>query len=665
MVFSVQELHIEYGARVLFDSLSFVVDRGERIAFAGQNGAGKSTLMKCVAGIIEPDRGRVIRPKYCDVGYLPQDGIHISGASLINEVQGAVGDILQLQQEVEELSETLQQTPSDAEGYMDLLEEIGHRELLLQERDAATLRPRVESILRGLGFKKADFDRDCGEFSGGWQMRIALAKLLLQEPDILLLDEPTNHLDIQSQRWIEQFLRSYRGAICIISHDVALLDSLVTRTIAFHHGKAEEYAGNFSFFLRESVARKEVLKRQAKAQEREIAKTQQFIDRFRAKASKATQAQSRMKQLEKVQRIEIDEDDAVMSFKFPPPPTSGHTVVKLEKVCKAYGPITLMDNFDLHIEKNDRIAIVGVNGSGKSTFSRLISQTEDADSGSCELGLHTQLAFFSQTHADVLDDNQTVLECVEAAASRETRPMVRNILGCFLFRGDDVFKKIGVLSGGERSRVALVCMLLHPANFLIMDEPTNHLDFQSQSVLQQALLDYPGSYCIVSHNRQFLDPIVTKVLEFRLGHPPRLFYGNVSKYIESVELEERRLKSEANARPATPTAAAQPSATQLNRKEQKRLQAELRQRKAKEVKPLQDELVKVEQGIANCETLKEKLSAALQDPANMSDNQKLMEFTQQYQQASRDEEKFFTRWEELSTAIERAEAAIAEELGLS
>ena len=374
-------------------------------------------------------------------------------------------------------------------------------------------------------------------------MRIALAKLLLKEPEVLLLDEPTNHLDIQSQRWLEQSLRTYRGAICIISHDVALLDSLVTRTIAFHHGRAEEYSGNFSFYLQESKARKEILLRQAKAQQKEIAKTQAFIDRFRAKATKASQAQSRIKQLEKIELIEVEDDDAVMSFHFPPPPPGGNTVVHLRKVGKAYGPITLLKDYDFTMEKGDRIAIVGVNGSGKSTFTRLISGTEAPDSGEFSFGHHTQVAFFSQTHADILDNEQTILECVEAAASRETRPLVRNILGCFLFRGDDVFKKIGVLSGGERSRVALVCMLLKPANFLIMDEPTNHLDFQSQDVLQQALAEYPGSYCIVSHNRRFLDPIVNKVLEFRPGLPPRLFYGNVSQYIESIEAEERRLKA--------------------------------------------------------------------------------------------------------------------------
>ncbi len=658
MVFAVQDLHIEFGPRVLFDSLSFVVERGERIAFAGQNGAGKSTLMKCIVGVQEPDHGKVLLPKHTHVGYLPQDGIHISGRPLLDEVLGSVGNIVELQQTVDELSAELQKLPADSEEYRDTLEEIGHLELVLQDRDAASLRPRTESILRGLGFSEADFSRDCGEFSGGWQMRIALARLLLQEPEVLLLDEPTNHLDIQSQRWLEQNLRNYRGAICIISHDIALLDNLVTRTIAFHHGRAEEYSGNFSFYLKESKARKEILLRQAKAQQREIAKTQAFIDRFRAKATKASQAQSRIKQLEKIELIEVEDDDAVMSFHFPPPPPGGNTVVHLEKASKAYGPIRLLEGYDFRMDKGDRIAIVGVNGSGKSTFTRIISGTEAPDSGKFSFGHHTQVAFFSQTHADVLNNEQTVLECVEAAASRETRPLVRNILGCFLFRGDDVFKKIGVLSGGERSRVALVCMLLKPANFLIMDEPTNHLDFQSQDVLQAALAEYPGSYCIVSHNRQFLDPIVNKVLEFRLGHAPRLFHGNVSQYIETVEAEERRLKEVANAS-TSPAAQASPSVGIANKKDARRARALERERRSRIIKPLQNELEQVELSIAEKDEEKSAISAELEKPENMCDNQKLMELTQRFQALERESEALYTRWEELTTAIEQAEAELA------
>ena len=652
VVLAVQNLHIQYAARVLFHDLSLTLAEGERIAFAGQNGAGKSTLMKCIAGIIEPDSGTVVLPKGTEVGYLPQEGIHISGKPLFDEVQSALDGILDLSARIDALSVSLASLQPGSAEHTSVLEEIGELELELHDRDATRLKPRTESILRGLGFSESDFTRDCGEFSGGWQMRIALAKLLLKEPEALLLDEPTNHLDLQSQRWVEQYLKNYRGAIIIISHDVALLDALVTRTIAFHHGRAEEYAGNFSFFLSESAARKEVLKRQYKAQQRELAKTQAFIDRFRYKATKASLVQSRIKQMEKIERIELEDDDAVMNFHFPPPPPGGHTVVKLDRVSKAYGNIRLLDNYNFDMARSDRIAIVGVNGAGKSTFTRLISGVEQPDAGTCSFGHHTEAAFFSQTHADILDPEQTVLECVTAAASRETAPLVRNLLGCFLFRGDDVFKRIGVLSGGERSRVALVCMLLKPANFLIMDEPTNHLDFQSQSVLQRALLDYPGSYCIVSHNRSFLDPIVNKVLEFRPGQPPRLFHGNVSHYLEKVEGEERQMKPPVG----TQTDASRTPAG--DRREKRRAEAEIRRKKAQMLKPLQQELAEVETAIAAREQRKGEIAGALGQPDILTDNERLMELTQEFQANERNLEAAFSRWAELSEEIERVSAGI-------
>lgn len=656
MVLSVQNLKVQFAARVLFKELSFTVEAGERIALAGHNGAGKSTLMKCIAGIQEQDEGEIILPKHFQVGYLPQEGIHISGISLIDEALSAFSDLWELQREIDEMTEALQELDPRSSTYSDLLDKIGARELVLHNHDLARLKPKTESILRGLGFKDSDFTRDCGEFSGGWQMRIALAKLLLREPEILMLDEPTNHLDIQSQRWMEQYLHNYRGAIIIISHDISLLDALVTRTIAFYHGRAEEYSGNFSFFLKESAARKEILLRQKKNQEREIAKTKQFIDRFRSKSSKATLVQSRIKMLDKVELIEIEDDDAIMNFRFPEPPQGAHSVVKLENVSKNYGPISILDHYNLEITKGDRIAIVGVNGAGKSTFSRLISGTEEPSDGKVVMGYHTHIAFFSQTHADDLDPDQTVLESVEAAASRETAPIVRNLLGCFLFRGDDVFKKVGILSGGERSRVALVRMLLHPANFLILDEPTNHLDFQSQQVLQRALLEYPGSYCIVSHNRSFLDPIVTKVIEFRPGCPPRTFIGNVSDYIAKTE-EENTIKARLTILPDSASSATRGTIVPpvADRKVQKRIEAELRQLKARYLRPLQQKLEELEEAIARHEQSKEEIATALSEPDIASDSDKILELTRQFQDADRALENAYTQWADVSEQIEHKE----------
>lgn len=656
MVLAVQNLRVQYGARVLFNDLSFTIEDGERIALAGHNGAGKSTLMKCIAGLNEPASGSIIHSKHCQVGYLPQEGIHVRGRKLVDEAMSAFADLMDIQQRIDALTQDMAGLDPRSAAYSEVLNEIGELELVLHAHDTARLRPRTESILRGLGFKDRDFDRDCGEFSGGWQMRIALAKLLLREPEVLLLDEPTNHLDIQSQRWMEQYLRTYRGAIVIISHDVALLDSLVSRTIAFYHGRAEEYAGNFSYFLKESELRKEILLRQKKAQDREIAKTKEFIDRFRYKATKASLVQSRIKQLEKVELIEVEEDDAVMDFHFPTPPAGGHSVVKLEKVSKNYGPISILDNFDFEIVKGDRIAIVGVNGAGKSTFSRLVSGGEEPTAGRVTMGHHTRIAFFSQTHADDLNPDKTVLECVEAAATRESAPMVRNLLGCFLFRGDDVHKSVGVLSGGERSRVALVCMLLHPANFLILDEPTNHLDIQSQQVLQKALAEYPGSYCIVSHNRSFLDPIVTKVLEFVPGEKPRLYIGNVSDYLEKVERDQAL---GAAARSAAAGGTEQGGGG--DRKARRRMEAEIRQKKTRLLRPLQEKLEGLEAEISRLETEKTDITTRLEQPETAADTDAVMELTMRFQQADRQLEACFSQWAELSEEIEETEARIEAE----
>ena len=656
---SVQSLRVEYGARVLFDDLSFSVQPRERIAFAGHNGAGKSTLMKCVAGVIKPSSGAIHSPKGTRFGYLPQEGIHVRGRTLWQETESAFGETLALREKIDRLSAELEKLDPRSSPYGDLLEEIGELELLLDDTDPARMKPRIESVLKGLGFKTKDFTRDCSEFSGGWQMRIAMAKLFLQEPEVLLLDEPTNHLDIDTQVWVEQYLVTYPGAILLISHDRALLDTLCTRTIAFSNGRAEEYAGNFSYFERESVIRKETQLKQYESQQREINEIQRFIDRFRASANKATLVQSRIKMLDKIVRIpQPERADAVMNFKFPPPPNSGQMVAKLEKVSKAYGPIRIFDGFDFEIQKGEKFAIVGPNGAGKSTFCRLITGQEEPDTGSHGFGHKVATSFFSQNHADELDPEKTVLETVEAAASRESMPHARNLLGCFLFRGDDVFKKVGVLSGGERSRVALVCMLLRPANFLILDEPTNHLDMQSQDVLQRALIDYPGSVMIVSHNRTFLDALVTKTLEFRPGEHPRLYAGNITYYLEK-SAEER--SGVAVSKPAPSVTASTPqknSVPGVNRKEQRRLEAEARELKSKVLKPLEAEFETLEIKIAELESAQASLTASLSSEEVAGDSAKLRETTNAVSKLTTALETAYTRWGALSEEIERVRAKL-------
>lgn len=655
---AIKNLKVEFGSRVLFDDLTFSVMPKERISFAGHNGAGKSTLMKCIASIIEVSSGEINKPKYCNIGYLPQEGIHIKGVTLWDETETAFAEAKQLQEDIDRLSDRLTTLDTKSEEFLNLLDTIGDLELKLEHFDPSRIKPRIESILLGLGFKRDDFTRDCGEFSGGWQMRIAMAKLFLSEPEVLLLDEPTNHLDIDSQAFVESYLKTYPGAIILISHDLALLDMLTTRTIAFSHGRAEEYAGNYSFYIRESALRREILIKQKKSQEKEIQKAKQFIDRFRAKASKATQAQSRLKQLEKIEIIEIEEEDSVMNFVFPDPPSSGHSVAKLDKTSQIYGQKTIFKDLDIEITKGDRYAIVGPNGAGKSTFCRLITGQENPTSGTYTLGHNVAVSFFSQNHADELDPERTVLETVQAAASRENAPLARNILGCFLFRGDDVFKKVGVLSGGERSRVALVSMLVQPANFLILDEPTNHLDVMSQEVLQKALNDYPGSYLIVSHNRSFLDPIVTKTLEFRPNEDPKLYHGNVTYYLDKKEDERNAAKKQ-----GTPQSKSKPSNTnssgkKLSRKEQRKRDADIREKRSKVLKPLQEELGQVELKIAEAEKSQASLTQHMSTPEVTADSAKMQEASTAYAAIGSKLSQHFSKWEDLTAKIEKLEAEL-------
>ncbi len=656
---AIKQLRVEFGARVIFSDLSFTVLEKERISFAGHNGAGKSTLMKCIGGVLEPNGGKITKPKHCKIGYLPQEGIHISGVTLWDETESAFAEAKGIQNEIDRLGELLETQDPRNEEFSETLDKIGGLEIQLEHFDPNRIKPKIESVLTGLGFKRSDFQRDCSEFSGGWQMRIAMAKLFLQEPAVLLLDEPTNHLDIDSQTWMEQYLINYSGAIIIISHDLALLDTLTKRTIAFHQGKAEEYAGNYSYYLKESALRKEIKMKQYLSQKKEIEKAKAFIDRFRAKASKATQAQSRLKALEKIEIIEIDQEDAVMNFTFPKPPPSAQSVAKLENATKAYGKTEIFKDFSFEVEKGARIAIVGPNGAGKSTFCRLITGQEAPDSGDYILGSKSAISFFSQNHADELDPDLTVLETCQAVSSRENAPLVRNILGCFLFRGDDVFKKVGVLSGGERSRVALVRMLIQPANFLILDEPTNHLDVQSQEVLQTALNEYPGSYLIVSHNRAFLDPIVTHTLEFRPEAEPRLYHGNVSYFIDK-KAEEKDIAKQA-AKRAKASQREQQKASQnstdsdskLSRKDQRKRDAEIRQKRSSILKPLETELESLETQIADIESAQATLTQHMSSPEVATDGEKMQEASVAFQNLSEKLEKTYSKWTDTSDKIEK------------
>ena len=664
---AVEKVAISFAGRTLFKDLSFALGAKDRVALVGPNGAGKSMLLKVIAGVVSPDDGRINAAKYIKVGYLPQEGVKLEGQSLFAEAEAAYEDVVALQEELDAAGDKLGELDSASEEYKDALDVFGELQLRLEHHDIPGMKLRIERILGGLGFAAADFKRDTKEFSGGWQMRIALAKLLLREPSVLLLDEPTNHLDLDSQLWLENYLREYNGSIVMISHDRAFLDALIDKTFAFHAGRVEEYAGNYSFFEREHVQRREVLERAYRNQQKDLKRGYDYVNRFRATARRASGAQSRLKALDKVERIELEpEDDGSINFRFPPPSRSGLIVAKARKLTKCYGDLTVFKDFDFEIQRGDRVAIVGVNGAGKSTFSRILVGAEEISSGERMLGHSVVASHFAQNHAEELDPNLTVLGTVEAAAPPKVELNLRTLLGCFLFRGDDVFKHVAVLSGGERSRLALARMLLEPTNFLVLDEPTNHLDMKSQEVLQNALANYEGTFAIVSHNRAFLDPITTKVLEFRSdGRPPQLYLGNVTDYLEKKACDEGTTVSAAafegqgkalSAPRATETSASVGSRSKggASRKEEKRKEAEARQERAAMLKPLKAKLEEIEASIAGIEARRGEVEKMMEDPEFFRGKGKdfVAEIAKEYSESAGKLESAYFEWSEVSEEIE-------------
>ena len=597
---AVDKISVQFLGRVLYKDLSFTVSSKDRVCFAGPNGAGKSTLMKIIAGSMTPDSGNVNRAKYIEVGYLPQDGIKHSGTTLFSEAESAFENALELKKRLEEASSQLGSLDTSSPEYSETLEIYGELQLDLENYDIGKMKPQIEKVLSGLGFKPSDFTRNTEEFSGGWQMRIALAKLLLQKPSILLLDEPTNHLDMDSQLWLESYIQNYQGAVILISHDRAFLDSIVSKTLAFENGKVNEFSGNYSYYIEQSAILREQIQRAYNNQQKDIAKAEQFINRFRSKARRASQAQSRLKQLEKIERIELpQESEKGIKLRFPQPERSGQIVVELINVTRSYGKNVVFRDLDFRIDRGEKIAIIGANGAGKSTFSRILSGADEVDSGARKTGHKVTISHFAQDHAEKLNPSMTVLETIEEVAGRESAGNLRSLLGCFLFRGDDVFKKVSVLSGGERSRLSLAKILLRPANFLILDEPTNHLDMQSQNVLQEALIAYQGTIVIVSHNRDFLDPITDKVVEFYSDDtPPRSYPSNLSDYIEKKREEESIGQNSYDQGPK------QRNPSSSSRKETRKLQGKIRQEKAEKLKPLQENLSLVENEIESIENRK-------------------------------------------------------------
>ena len=531
-------LTVEFSGTTLFSNISFVINEKDRIALMGKNGAGKSTLLKILAGVRQPTRGAVSAPKGTVVAYLPQHLMTEDGRTVFEEASQAFAHLREMEGEIEALNRQLaERTDYESDEYMALIEEVATKSEKFYAIDMTHFEEDVEKTLLGLGFERTDFNRQTSEFSGGWRMRIELAKMLLQNPDVLLLDEPTNHLDIESIGWLEDFLVSNGKAVVVISHDRKFVDNITTRTIEVTMGRIYDYKVNYSHYLQLRAERREQQMKQWEEQQKMIQETKDFIERFKGTYSKTFQVQSRVKMLEKLELVEVDEEDtSALRLKFPPSPRSGQYPVMMDGVGKAFGEKRIFSNVGLTIERGDKVAFVGRNGEGKSTLVKCIMGQLEHE-GTLTLGHNVQIGYFAQNQASLLDENLTVYQTIDDVAKGEIRNKIRDLLGAFMFGGEASTKKVKVLSGGERTRLALMKLLLEPVNFLILDEPTNHLDLKTKDILKQALQDFDGTLISVSHDRDFLDGLVTKVYEFGHGRVREHLCG-IYEFLETNKAEE-------------------------------------------------------------------------------------------------------------------------------
>ena len=619
-MYSVENLTVSFGGFTLLDSIGFVVDKKERIALVGKNGAGKTTLLKIFAGLQEPTQGRITMPKDVVVGYLPQQMQFFSELTVKEEATLAFEFILKMESKLEQLNQELAHRKDyESESYHNLIDEITHLNERLAMEGATQIEAEVEKTLMGLGFERKDFDRSVTEFSGGWRMRIELAKLLLQKPDILLLDEPTNHLDIESIQWVENFLAVHANAVVLVSHDRAFIDNVTQRTIEISLGKIYDYRVNYSKYV---VLRKERREQQMRAyenQRKQIEDTEAFIERFRYKATKAVQVQSRIKQLDKIDRIEVDEEDlSAIRLKYPPAPRSGSHPVIIENLSKSYGDHLVFEHVTLMINRGEKIAFVGKNGEGKTTLVKCIMEQISYE-GKLQLGHNVKIGYFAQNQADIMDEKLTVFETIDYVAVGDIRTKIRDILGAFMFGGEASDKKIAVLSGGERTRLAMIKLLLEPVNLLILDEPTNHLDMRSKDVLKEALKEFNGTAIIVSHDREFLDGLVDKVYEFG-NQRVKEHIGGIYEFLEKKKIETLR-ELERNTKPQqekTDTQSAGLSKENPPRKSEGSLTYEERKEQQRQIKRLEKTVADLENQIEKIETEIKQMEEILATPEGAS-----------------------------------------------
>ena len=594
---SVDNLTVSFGGWTLFDGISFLVNPKERIGLVGKNGAGKTTILKLIAGLQQPTSGAVTKNAECTIGYLPQQMQVADTTTLIAETAKAFEEVLAIEAEIERLTaEIAVRDDYESEEYEKLLHRLNDANDRYHILGGDTRDADIEKTLLGLGFRREEFDKPTREFSGGWRMRIELAKLLLRRPSIFLLDEPTNHLDIESIQWLEDYLKNYNGAVLLISHDRAFLDNVTTRTIELSLGKIYDYKVPYSQFVTLRAERRAQQLAAYQNQQRLIEKSEEFIEKFRYKPTKSNQVQSRIKQLDKLERIEVEEEDlATLNIKFPPAPRSGQIVADIKGVGKAFGDHRVFSGAEFTIHKGDKIALVGRNGEGKTTFARMLIGELAQSEGEIKIGANVSIGYYAQNQDDLMNGEFTVYDTLDRVAVGDIRTRLRDILGAFLFRGEDVDKKVKVLSGGERSRLAMARMMLEPHNLLILDEPTNHMDMRSKDILKTALQKFDGTVVVVSHDREFLDGIVDKVYEFRDGGV-REYLGGIYYFLEKRKLENLH-EIERKAPVATAAKSEDVSSGKLSY-EQKKEQEKLLRKLRKNVEQIEAELASVEQKIA-------------------------------------------------------------------
>ena len=636
---SIQSLHVEFGSQVLLDDINYVINKRDRIALVGKNGAGKSTMLKIIAGLQSPTSGVVARPSDITIGYLPQQMVLTDTLTVRQEAEKAFAHIHELDATIDRLnSELAERTDYDSEAYQDLIDRLALKTEVRTMLQSENMEAEIEKTLMGLGFERTDLERPTGEFSGGWRMRVEIAKLLLQKPDVLLLDEPTNHLDIDSIQWLENFLRNRNGALVLVSHDRAFIDRVTNRTIEISLGRIYDYQVNYSHFVELRKERLEQQKRAYENQQKMIHDTEEFIEKFRYKPTKAVQVQSRIKQLEKIERIEIDEvDTSRLRLKFPPAPRSGDYPVIAEDLRKDYDTLNVFKGVTFTIKRGEKVAFVGKNGAGKSTLVKCI-MNEIPYEGELKIGHNVKIGYFAQNQAQLLDETITVFDTIDRVAVGDIRTRINDILGAFMFGGKASEKKVKVLSGGEKSRLAMIKLLLEPVNLLILDEPTNHLDMRTKDILKQAITEFDGTVIVVSHDRDFLDGMVQKVYEFG-DHRVREHLCGIWEFLEKKQLDSlQQMESSKTETKDVPTDNA-PSAGRLSYEQQKERERRIKQAQ-KRVKQLEEHIQQLENDIA---AIEQQLSQGQTDDPTIYDR---------HAELQHELEDTLTQWEEASENAE-------------